>query len=695
VTFVSYAQNFEDVLLWRALHDVKNGRYLDIGAHDPRIDSVSLAFYEAGWRGVNVEPIHDYAARLREARPDDEVIEAAVDDKPGPIPFYELSGLSSGRRDVAEHHARAGHQAREILVPTVRLENLLNLSKDEIHWLKIDVEGMEQRVLRSWGDSPKRPWVLVVEATFPNTQEPTDHLWIDEVLRRGYSKAHFDGLSCYFVHENHKELAARLTAPANVFDAFSITPTHFSAKPMREILDEKQRRAEELDAALAGKQAELESVSRERDVALDQLATAESEHRQALSAAMEHGRQSDRRAAEAEAAAHTTQVELARFQERSAQLQDKLDRASQVADWAEERAKRLGSELQRANEATRSAGNRLAEATGELAQIRLTWIRTQDERDNALANIETMRTEIETMRADSDRQIRELQVSAERLRAELSEQIQLNRADLARAGTLIRAVAAERSKGWHRIGEVLGLAGKDLAWRALSSWYIEAANRLERQQSTAHPAITSESNTKMNIPASIEARNPFLRANSLKELLSWNDVDFVRCAYVTILGRQPDPEGEGYYAERLRRGYSKMDVLWQLRRSREGPRHDPGIAGLDRALRRARVRSWPVRALKRVIGNTAPPTTRSATAAPYVRPMPAPSHEVGDISHPSASAQTSGAEIEALKGIMDGFAHALRGVANAQARHEEQIKALSSLTASLSRPPVPRRSKSK
>jgi len=49
MTFVSYAQNFEDVLLWRALHDVEHGRYLDVGAHDPVIDSVSLAFYEAGW----------------------------------------------------------------------------------------------------------------------------------------------------------------------------------------------------------------------------------------------------------------------------------------------------------------------------------------------------------------------------------------------------------------------------------------------------------------------------------------------------------------------------------------------------------------------------------------------------------------------------------------------------------------------
>ena len=31
----SYAQNFEDVILWRALKQVKEGFYIDVGAQDP------------------------------------------------------------------------------------------------------------------------------------------------------------------------------------------------------------------------------------------------------------------------------------------------------------------------------------------------------------------------------------------------------------------------------------------------------------------------------------------------------------------------------------------------------------------------------------------------------------------------------------------------------------------------------------
>ena len=46
MSIVSYAQNFEDVMLWRALGQVENGVYIDIGAQHPLIDSVSKAFYE-------------------------------------------------------------------------------------------------------------------------------------------------------------------------------------------------------------------------------------------------------------------------------------------------------------------------------------------------------------------------------------------------------------------------------------------------------------------------------------------------------------------------------------------------------------------------------------------------------------------------------------------------------------------------
>ena len=67
---ISYAQNFEDVMLWRALGHIKGGVYIDVGAYDPLVDSVSKAFYEHGWRGIHLEPLPVYCNALRLDRPD-------------------------------------------------------------------------------------------------------------------------------------------------------------------------------------------------------------------------------------------------------------------------------------------------------------------------------------------------------------------------------------------------------------------------------------------------------------------------------------------------------------------------------------------------------------------------------------------------------------------------------------------------
>lgn len=91
----------------------------------------------------------------------------------------------------------------------------------------------------------------------------------------------------------------------------------------------------------------------------------------------------------------------------------------------------------------------------------------------------------------------------------------------------------------------------------------------------------------MAVNARGEEKNPYLRADSLDELLTWHDADFIRCAFVTILGRQPDLEGERHYLGRLRSGQSRLQILRDLRQSAEAKQHDPGIAGLDRALRLA------------------------------------------------------------------------------------------------------------
>lgn len=252
----SYAQNFEDVILWRALKAVERGFYVDIGAQDPVVDSVSLSFYERGWRGVHVEPIASYAAQIRAARPDEEIIEAAVGMGEGPLTFYEFpgTGLSTGDPAIAKQHVEAGLEVREISVPLVALQNILDRNvESEIHWLKIDVEGMELAVIESWGSSPVRPWIVVVESTIPRSAEGSHEGWDPHLQRLGYEFVYFDGLNRFYVSEKHAELKTSFGPGLNYFDEF-VLPVSSNSKmlaPMRQELAAREAAIQVRDAEIA------------------------------------------------------------------------------------------------------------------------------------------------------------------------------------------------------------------------------------------------------------------------------------------------------------------------------------------------------------------------------------------------------------------------------------------------------------
>lgn len=217
MSITSYAQNFEDVMLWRALGHIERGLYIDIGAQDPIIDSVSLAFHEHGWQGIHVEPTAHYAELLRQHRPGETVIQAAVGQESAVLQFFEIpdTGISTADAAIAAQHRERGFNVQVTTVPSIPLAAIFKTcAEQEIHWLKIDVEGFEQQVLSSWGTSAARPWIVVVESTLPLTQIETHQSWESILTGHGYTSAYFDGLNRYYVSDAHPELKAAFASPA-------------------------------------------------------------------------------------------------------------------------------------------------------------------------------------------------------------------------------------------------------------------------------------------------------------------------------------------------------------------------------------------------------------------------------------------------------------------------------------------------
>jgi FkbM family methyltransferase len=237
----SYAQNGEDVRLSRALWDVEQGFYVDIGANDPVADSVTKHFSDLGWSGLNVEPHPRWAERLRQERPRDTTLAVGVSDHEGQLTFFRApvdGGLSTFDPSQAEILRAEGHEIVESPVEVTTLAKLLEPYADRtIDFLKIDVEMHEAQVVRGGDWRRYRPRIVVIEAVLPDvldhdpehceTGGRPDHraprsngweAWERPLLEAGYQLAAFDGLNRYYVREEDRHRAELLARPISVLD---------------------------------------------------------------------------------------------------------------------------------------------------------------------------------------------------------------------------------------------------------------------------------------------------------------------------------------------------------------------------------------------------------------------------------------------------------------------------------------------
>jgi len=239
VGIVSYAQNFEDVMLWRALGTEGPGFWIDVGASDPTLHSVTHAFSERGWHGINVEPLAAEFAALQRYRPNDINLCLALAAQPGELTFYDCEdgGLSSLDPISAERNRAAGRkvEARKVEVSTLA-EICARYAPADIHFLKIDVEGAERQVLEGADFATYRPWIVVVEATIPMSQTDSSAEWEPLVTGAGYRFRYFDGLNrFYLAEERWSALGRHFATPPNVFDGFILAnaPGHATEARLR------------------------------------------------------------------------------------------------------------------------------------------------------------------------------------------------------------------------------------------------------------------------------------------------------------------------------------------------------------------------------------------------------------------------------------------------------------------------------
>ncbi|WP_095052718.1 FkbM family methyltransferase [Pseudomonas sp. Irchel s3b2] len=256
MTFISYAQNFEDIRLWRALKYVENGFYIDIGANDPTQDSVTKAFYDHGWSGINVEPMSNYYDALCQQRPKDINLQCVAGESADDLIFYGIAGTGLSTLDpaLAQQHKDAGMDVRS---QTVKSRTLASICEQHarnrpIHFLKIDVEGHEETVLRGMDFTQWRPWIILIETPWER-----DQTWETLVTGAGYQSILFDGINTYYLAEEHLALKPAFEIPPCNLDDFQFCKGHNFSHPVTDPenhLAAALQRAEHAEAQLRAMQ---------------------------------------------------------------------------------------------------------------------------------------------------------------------------------------------------------------------------------------------------------------------------------------------------------------------------------------------------------------------------------------------------------------------------------------------------------
>lgn len=187
--FVSSARNHEDVVLWRTLAHVRDVRYVELGGPGSAVGDVTRGLAARGWTRVTI-------------------------------------GDALARRGAPDA---------------------------DVHLLVLDAGGSEREVLAGLDLRAVRPWVLVVAATAPGTTTQTHGPWEPAVLAAGYRLCLFDGMSRFYVADEHaQELQGRLSYPACTLDAFVDARSRDGVPSRTELLDEVHRWRVEALTAWAG-----------------------------------------------------------------------------------------------------------------------------------------------------------------------------------------------------------------------------------------------------------------------------------------------------------------------------------------------------------------------------------------------------------------------------------------------------------
>lgn len=174
---ISYSQTGEDILISRIFRNlnIQKVYYLDVGANHPKKYNNTYLLYSKGSSGVCVEPNKELSDGIKKTRPRDCVLNTAVSDKIETLTYYSFKDdvLNTFSEEESRKNISHGNKLlRAYPLRTVTLSDIFDKLPRIPDLVSLDIEGYDEKVLRSFDFSKYKPIVWCIE-----TIEKNDERW--------------------------------------------------------------------------------------------------------------------------------------------------------------------------------------------------------------------------------------------------------------------------------------------------------------------------------------------------------------------------------------------------------------------------------------------------------------------------------------------------------------------------------------
>lgn len=207
---LNFSSDGEDSILHKWLGGINKGFYVDIGSHKPFYSSNTFGFYLNDWSGICIDPNPGLKLKYLLLRSSDIFLNSALvlkKNKENSLFYYYKDNTDlntfSKKRVAIQQKLYGRYPTKKVKVNQITIQSLIKLiSKKEIHFLNIDIEGLEDGIIKSLLEKKIFPWCIAIEE-LGKTYENINKSEIKKFLnKKGYFLASRTFLTSIYIKKN-------------------------------------------------------------------------------------------------------------------------------------------------------------------------------------------------------------------------------------------------------------------------------------------------------------------------------------------------------------------------------------------------------------------------------------------------------------------------------------------------------------